>query len=78
MVDPDKIAFFAENKCSDEVLQFAIDKYNEDYEKDLAMLGLGLAFTFGSMLIMITLGSCFICKSKCESCLNKCCKKEEA
>lgn len=44
-VDPTKIAYFAENKCSDSVLQYSLEKFNDDYSYNLKLLGLGLAFT---------------------------------
>ena len=43
-VDSKKLESFALSKCSDSVLQFAIEKFHDDYVEDIAEIIVGLGF----------------------------------
>ena len=47
--------YISGNKCSDEVLQRGIEAFAEKYYHDLAVLGVGLAFTLASLLSTVAL-----------------------
>jgi hypothetical protein len=69
-ISPQMLQFIVENKCSDEVLQFAFEKFNKDYERSLTLLSIGLAFSVIALTVIVVMAVLVIFNRKFKVCFD--------
>lgn len=74
-VNMEIVGYAAENNCSDEVLNFAFDKFNDNFSHNVSVTGVGLAFTLVSLILNLLFSFLFtgLRKYFCYPCRNMSC-----
>eukprot|EP00347_Sterkiella_histriomuscorum_P023184 403335629 len=71
-IDVDKVQYFADNDCSDGVLQYALQKYNDEFSQNILIMALGLAFTLFCFLLQTCASTCLFCPTVFKKICCKC------
>lgn len=66
-----KLNYYIENSCSDEVLDYSLNKFNDNFDREIIINGLGIAFTVICLVLNLTISLCLTGLSKyCCCCLK--------